>query len=109
PDQVDRYLIGHKPHSSERYLALASATFRSKRDFNAHRLLRAIDNNVLLSKLPKSEWASESDRVMDRQELKKAYQRCPRLWKQAEKVIEQCLSINFEWGKNHNRQVFGRD
>jgi hypothetical protein len=27
-------------------------TFRNKNDFNPHRLLRAIDNNTLLSKLP---------------------------------------------------------
>ena len=30
-------------------------TIRNKRDFNAHRLLRAIANNTLLSKLPKTE------------------------------------------------------
>ena len=41
----------------DRLVVLQPVTFRSKRDFNAHRLLRAIDNNVLLSRLPESEQA----------------------------------------------------
>ena len=36
---------------SDKLVVQQSVTFRNKRDFNAHRLLRAIDNNVLLSKL----------------------------------------------------------
>ena len=43
-------------------------TFRNKQDFNAHRLLRAIDNNVLLSKLPKEEEANE-EAYLDRPEV----------------------------------------
>jgi len=108
PDQIDRFLIGHKPYSSERYVALTPATFRNKRDFNTHRLLRAIDRNTLLSKLPSSQWASENDRVMSRHEIEKTYERCPRLWKQTEALLRSC-SIHFEWGKNHNRQVFGKN
>ncbi|MBT8204625.1 MAG: PHP domain-containing protein, partial [Eudoraea sp.] len=35
----------------KKLVLLQPVSFRNKRDFNAHRLLRAIDNNVLLSKL----------------------------------------------------------
>ncbi len=38
-------------------------TIRNKRDFNAHRLLRAIDNNTLLSKLQKTEECRENDKM----------------------------------------------
>ena len=38
------------------------ATFATKRDFNAHRLLRAIDNNTLLSKLSAEEQADAEAR-----------------------------------------------
>ncbi|HKK38867.1 MAG TPA: PHP domain-containing protein, partial [Cryomorphaceae bacterium] len=44
-------------------------SFDSKRQFNAHRLLRAIDNNSLLSKLPKSEEGHPDDRWMHRNEM----------------------------------------
>lgn len=39
------------------------STFVSKRDFNAHRLLRAIDLNTLLSKLPIDEQGGAEDRL----------------------------------------------
>jgi DNA polymerase-3 subunit alpha len=42
-------------------------TFRNRVDFNAHRLLRAMDNNIVLSKLSLSEQASEEE-VMQREE-----------------------------------------
>ena len=43
----------------DRLVVQQPVTFRNKRDFNAHCLLRAIDNNVLLSKLDKNELAVE--------------------------------------------------
>ncbi|MBT8283053.1 MAG: PHP domain-containing protein, partial [Muriicola sp.] len=52
-------LMEHK----DKLVLLQPVTFRNKRDFNAHRLLRAIDNNVLLSKLPKEEEASPEDKM----------------------------------------------
>ena len=36
----------------EKFVILHPVTFATKTDFNTHRLLRAIDNNTLLSKLP---------------------------------------------------------
>ena len=42
---------------------LQTVSFRNKKDYNAHRLLRAIDNNTLLSKLPESEQGSFSHQI----------------------------------------------
>src|SRR5210317_529872 len=42
-----------KKIDTSKCVILQPVTFRTKRDFNAHRLLRAIDNNTLLSKLEK--------------------------------------------------------
>ncbi|MDB4173286.1 hypothetical protein N9811_00590 [Bacteroidia bacterium] len=49
--RVGSCLRGTNLHVNK-YLALNPVTFRNKRDYNAHRLLRAIDKNSLLSKLP---------------------------------------------------------
>ena len=67
---------------------LPTVTFRSqqtetekwqirKRDFNAHRLLRAIDNNTLLSKLPKQEEGNPDDFLRPVDELKRIYAAYP--------------------------------
>ena len=56
-----RLPFSHLIEARDRLVVLQPVTFRDKRDFNAHRLLRAIDNNTLLSKLPESEQAHPED------------------------------------------------
>lgn len=80
----------------EKLVALPSTTFRHKRDFNTHRLLRAIDNNTLLSKLPKTEEGSESDLFLSPDQLKEAYADYPYLLKNAGYLLDQC-SISFDF------------
>ena len=52
-------------------------TFRNKADFNAHRLLRAIDNNILLSKLGKTEEANEDEKMFPIENLAAAFSEYP--------------------------------
>jgi len=54
----------------EKLVVLKTVSFQNKKGFNTHRLLRAIDNNVLLSKLPKSEQGEASDMIISEKALK---------------------------------------
>src|SRR5690606_18172318 len=75
-----------------------------KKDFNTHRLLRAIDNNTLLSKLAKSEQAQETDRMLPYQELCDTYKEFPELLKNTASILEKC-QINFDFShENPNNQ-----
>ena len=74
-------------------------TFRNKRDFNAHRLLRAIDNNVLLSKLDESEVADESEKMFAIDDLKKAFSAYPHILENTERLLNEC-DIRFDFSKN---------
>jgi DNA polymerase-3 subunit alpha len=78
-------------------------TFRNKQDFNAHRLLRAIDNNVLLSKLPKEEEASEEEKMYPIQNLAAAFSEFPFILENTEKLLNKC-SIHFDFSKNRKPQ-----
>jgi predicted metal-dependent phosphoesterase TrpH len=49
-----------KALKKQKLVAQYTATFRHKADFNAHRLLRAIDKNTLLSKLAEASALSQS-------------------------------------------------
>lgn len=89
-------------NSLEKLVIFHPATFRNKRDFNLHRILRAIDNNTLLSKLPKEEQALESDRMLPHEELYNLYQEYPEIISTTEKILQEC-SISFEY-KSHNNQ-----
>ncbi|WP_203295813.1 DNA polymerase III subunit alpha [Luteirhabdus pelagi] len=84
-------------------------TFRNKRDFNAHRLLRAIDNNILLSKLPTTEEGSLSEKMLLQEALLEKYIDFPYIIKNTEWLLQEC-SIHFQFGESRvsqNLQVYG--
>ena len=78
-------------------------TIRSKRDFNAHRLLRAIDNNTLLSKLQKKEECRETDTMLSLIKLNEALEHYPHIIENTQKVLDEC-SIDFNFGKDRASQ-----
>lgn len=84
---------------------LHPVTFRHKKDFNAHRLLRAIDNNTLLSKLPLSEQTHEHELFYTEAELLRHYEQYPQLVLNTRKIIESC-HIRFEFGSSKNKSTF---
>lgn len=69
---------------------LQTVSFRNKKDFNAHRLLRAIDKNVLLSKLPENEQANPAHKMLPVDELLEFYQDYPVLIENTKKILNEC-------------------
>jgi DNA-directed DNA polymerase III PolC len=76
-----------KKIDTSKCVILQTATFRNKKDFNAHRLLRAIDNNTLLSKLPESEQANPDNKMLPLDELIKIYEDLPAIISNTKKII----------------------
>lgn len=78
-------------------------TFRNKRDFNAHRLLRAIDNNTLLSKLSTTEQASEEEKMFSIEHLTKVFSEYAFILENTEQLLNSC-TINFDFSKERKPQ-----
>ncbi|MDB2404707.1 DNA polymerase III subunit alpha, partial [Schleiferiaceae bacterium] len=89
-DQLRFLHLSPHVHRQHKLIAMPTATFRGKRDHNAHRLLRAIDENTLLSKLSKDKQAKEEDCYLANDELLSAYVEVPYLLRQAQQVLEDC-------------------
>jgi DNA-directed DNA polymerase III PolC len=87
----------------EKMLAFETMIFRNKRDFNTHRLLRAIDQNVLLSKLPKEEQAAENEKLISPKEVEERFEDFPQLLDNTKKLLRSC-SIHFEFGEEATPQ-----
>jgi len=73
----------------DKLIALNSFTFRNKKDFNTHRLLRAIDNNVLLSKLAVECQASEKDTYTSTAALQADYKNYPHIIANTQQLMER--------------------
>jgi len=118
PDQLRPHeFIGVRKHELSRYrLNLNSkehqqkfvihhpVTFARKIDFNVHRLLRAIDNNTLLSKLPKHFQALEDEMMMPEDELKQYFREFPNLISNTANLLAQC-SIQFDLHADKNKKT----
>lgn len=87
----------------EKMVLLHQITFRNKRDFNVHRLLRAIDNNILLSKLPKTEEGHLSDSFLSQEKLNEIEAQYPTILKNTKTLLSQC-SIHFDFSTNRKHQ-----
>lgn len=90
----------------EKLVVLQPVTFRNKRDFNAHRLLRAIDNNVLLSKLPQNEEAHEGEKMFPVQNLAAAFSEYSFILENTERLMRSC-TIHFDFSEGREPQNLG--
>ena len=89
----------------DKLVVLQTASFRNKRDYNIHRLLRAINKNSLLSKLLKSEQADFEDQYRSRSELLEIYKEYPKIIENTENLLNSC-SMEFNFGTNKNKKRF---
>ncbi len=88
---------------AEKLVVLNTVTFRNKRDFNTHRLLRAIDNNTLLSKLNINQQSRETDQMYPLNEIIDSYADYPHIIENTEKLMAAC-SIEFDFSSNRKPQ-----
>jgi DNA polymerase III alpha subunit len=108
PAELNKFLFSGWESYPDKFVALQPVTFRDKKDFNVHRLLRAIGNNALLSKLPRSEQGDEQEKFLPQAEMEKTYERFPGLVTNARELLNAC-SIHFEFGKSKNKKTFSKN
>ena len=102
--QLNHYTLypARKTHP-EKFVLLQPVTFANKTDFNVHRLLRAIDHNSLLSKLPAHQQALPEEIMIPEVKLETYFQHFPELIQNSKQLLDQC-SINFELKSDKNKK-----
>lgn len=93
-------------------VALKSGTFQNKQDYNLHKLLRAIDNNVLGSRLAKEEVALPNDDFIPHHELKAFYGEYDFLVDRSAQIIRGCrvhFGFDDEVQPQNKRTFYGSD
>ncbi len=113
PGEVNRLRFSPWMRHKDRLLALAPATFRSdpalaKRDFNVHRLKRAVDTNTLLSTTPPEHVAPPEHRFLSEEQLCAAFAAVPELVWNTRRLMDQC-EVHFAHGKSKNRRTWSAD
>ena len=110
-------LIGVKPTDINKLYGLPVAqyshklvmqqpvTFKNKTYYNLHRLLRAIDKNVLLSKLDAAHTATPGEMLLPPAKLMEAFKQYPSIITNTLQVMEQC-EIGLDFFTDKNKKCF---
>ena len=107
--QINKLRFSYLNKFKDKIVVQQQVTIRNKKDFNAHRLLRAIDNNILLSKLPKSEECLPTDVMYPANELALSCNEFPYILKNTKALLNNCtVDFGFDNAReNQNQQRYG--
>jgi DNA polymerase-3 subunit alpha len=79
-----------RQESFEKLVALQPATFAEADDFQLHQCLRAIDENVLISRLDSATCAAADEILLSPERIKTTYALYPQLIENAERILDDC-------------------
>ncbi|MGZ3919503.1 MAG: DNA polymerase III subunit alpha [Bacteroidia bacterium] len=102
--ELPNFPFSSAKHYRHKLVVLQPATFSQKKHFNAHRLLRAIDKNVLLSMLSPHEQTTPDEVMMQKEKLYDLFSSYPEAIKNTEHILNSC-SVGFKFGKLEHKNL----
>lgn len=108
PEQLS--LLYHEKWKEKisKMVVLQPVTFRTDKEHNLHRILRAIDTNIILSKLSEDDCCRKSDTMMPIADLLDRYQDYPGIIENTERLIAGC-HFEYEFKTPKNKKYYTND
>ena len=105
PADMNRLVLSRNRHLMDRMVIFSPVTLLDEKSYELHRNFRAVDKNVLLSRLQPGQAASPDEVMMPVDELLEPYREFPGIIRNTEKILEDC-SIGFDFRECKNRRSF---
>ena len=104
-EQLPQLLRSRYRHRQDKLVVLQPLSFVDKRGYNIHRLLRAVDHNVILSKLRDVHHGGQREYFLPPDELRKRFADYPQILHNSNRLLADC-SFSFMFGRRLSRQTF---
>lgn len=101
--QVSRLLTSDLRNHQDKLVIAQPVTFLDEKSFEVHKNLRAIDKNILISRLETH--ASADEMLLPPEKLKAAYALFPEMIKTTQYIVNQC-NIDFDFESPKNKKTF---
>ena len=101
--QVSRLLTSDLRKHQDKLVIAQPVTFLDEKSFEVHKNLRAIDKNILISRLESH--ASADEVLLPPEKLRAAYALFPEMIKTTEAIVNQC-GIDFDFETPKNKKTF---
>ncbi len=105
PDQLAMLFKSTWLNRIDKMVVLQSVTIRSKKEHNLHRILRAIDNNVLLSKLTETDYCTPDELMISQSDLSAKFADYPQIIINTQTLIENC-HFDFDFATPKNKKFY---
>lgn len=86
-------------------VVLQSVTVSSQKEYNLHRILRAIEKNTLISKLAENDCCQPNERLQSPKDLLEAFRSYPEIIHKTQKILDEC-SFDFEFKVPKNKKYY---
>lgn len=104
-NDLGRYRTLKKSATDDRFIAFNPVTFAGKKDYNAHRILRAMDNCSIITKLTQEDTGAEWEQFQTYDELIAVFHEESYLLHRAQQMIDDC-TFEFTFHTNKNIKTF---
>ncbi|OXB23775.1 DNA polymerase III subunit alpha [Flavobacterium tructae] len=105
PEEVSRLLTSEHKNKIDQMVVLQPVTFRTKTEHNLHKILRAIDTNVILSKLTESDYCKASEILQSLESLLPFYEKYPEIISNTQQIIDSC-NFEYDFGVPKNKKFY---
>ena len=105
-NQLNKLLTSEYRGYPEKLVVWQPVTFKNKEGQFLHKTLRAIDHNVLISKLQENQFTSQPETI-ESKGLMNQFQEYPEIIRNTEKLMDAC-SISFDFKSVKNKKLFGQ-
>jgi DNA polymerase-3 subunit alpha len=108
PSELSPLMLSRHRDLIPRMVLMAPVTFRNRQEYELHRNFRAVDHNVLLSRLEAHQVASCDEIMLPVDELLETCRDFPEIIRNTQKLVEAC-SIDFDFKACKNKKTFTGD
>ncbi len=105
PSDLSPLMLSRHRDLIPRMVLMAPVTFRNEKEYELHRNFRAVDHNVLLSRLEPHQVAAPDEMMLPAGELLERCRDFPEILRNTEKLMDAC-SIDFDFKACKNRKTF---
>ena len=105
PEEIIKLFKPEWKNRISKLVVLQTVTFRTKKEFNLHKILRAIDSNTLLSKLTENDHCKTSETMMNGESLMAKYCDYPEIIKNTQTIVDAC-NFEFEFKTPRNKKFY---
>nr|WP_294935522.1 DNA polymerase III subunit alpha [uncultured Flavobacterium sp.] len=105
PEQLTLLFSTQWKDKIHKMVILQPVTFRVKKEFNLHKILRAVDTNTLLSKLTEDDYCRPSEIMLSLEELLEKFSDYPQIIQNTQNIIDSC-HFEFDFSTPKNKKYY---